>query len=40
LGLAIAKSIIKKHNGKTGVESEGESKGSTFFFTLPLERKT
>lgn len=35
LGLAIAKEIIRKHNGEIGVASRiGE--GSTFYFTLPL----
>ncbi len=36
LGLAMSKNIIKKHKGKIGVESEGEGKGSTFWFTIPL----
>ena len=35
LGLAMAKSIIEKHKGKIGVESQGEGKGSTFWFSLP-----
>ncbi len=36
IGLAVAKSIIEKHNGKIGVTSGGEGKGSTFWFTLPV----
>ncbi|MEK7063171.1 MAG: ATP-binding protein [Patescibacteria group bacterium] len=36
IGLAIAKSIVEKHNGHIGVDSEGEGKGSTFWFTLPV----
>lgn len=36
IGLSVAKSIIEKHNGSIGVQSEGEGKGSTFWFTLPL----
>jgi signal transduction histidine kinase len=36
IGLSIAKNIINKHNGKFGVESEGESKGSRFWFKIPI----
>ncbi|MCU0640832.1 MAG: ATP-binding protein [Candidatus Margulisbacteria bacterium] len=35
LGLALAKEIVGHHDGKIWAESEGEGKGSTFFFTLP-----
>jgi signal transduction histidine kinase len=34
LGLSITKQIIIKHGGRIWVESDGISKGSTFFFTL------
>ncbi|MFQ5540849.1 MAG: ATP-binding protein [Candidatus Paceibacteria bacterium] len=35
LGLAMAKSIIEKHQGKIGVESKGLDKGATFWFSMP-----
>jgi hypothetical protein len=36
LGLYISKEIINKHGGKIWAESEGENKGASFYFTLPL----
>lgn len=36
LGLFIAKNIIEAHKGQIWVESEKE-KGTTFYFTLPIE---
>jgi len=35
LGLAMAKSIIEKHGGEIGADSEGENRGSTFWFEIP-----
>ncbi|MSU55106.1 MAG: GAF domain-containing sensor histidine kinase [Candidatus Taylorbacteria bacterium] len=36
LGLYVAHEMIKAHNGKIWVESEGEGKGSTFFVEMAL----
>jgi two-component system phosphate regulon sensor histidine kinase PhoR len=36
LGLSIAKHIVAAHNGKIWAESV-EGKGSTFYFTIPIE---
>lgn len=36
IGLFISKEIITRHKGKTWVESDGLSKGSTFGFSLPI----
>lgn len=39
LGLFISKNLIELHKGKIWVESEGEGKGSTFHFVLPILRQ-
>ncbi len=38
LGLYISKELMDLHDGKIWVESEGRNKGSTFFFSLPIEK--
>src|SRR3989344_2570056 len=37
LGLYLSKSLIELHGGKIWVESEGQNKGATFSFTLPID---
>lgn len=39
LGLAIAKGIVEAHGGQIGFQSE-EGKGTTFYFTLPIQAET
>jgi len=39
LGLYLCARLIEAHNGKIWVESEGEGKGSTFYFSLPIAEK-
>jgi histidine kinase len=37
IGLTIARALVEAHGGRIWAESEGDGKGSTFTFTLPVE---
>jgi len=39
LGLSICRRLVELLGGEIWATSEGEQKGSTFTFTLPLERR-
>ena len=36
LGLSLSKSIVELHGGQIWAESEGEGRGSTFRFLIPV----
>jgi two-component system sensor histidine kinase BaeS len=38
IGLTIARALVEVHGGRIWAESEGEGQGSTFAFTLPVEK--
>ncbi|MBI3244474.1 MAG: GAF domain-containing protein [Chloroflexi bacterium] len=40
LGLSIVRGTVKLHGGRVWAESEGEGKGATFIFTLPMAGHT
>jgi signal transduction histidine kinase len=36
LGLTISKMILQQMGGEIGVESQGQNKGSRFWFSIPI----
>ena len=38
IGLFVSKGILARHNGRLIVDSEGENKGSTFSFSIPVAK--
>jgi len=38
LGLSLTKNLVELHGGKIWAKSEGEGKGSKFWFVIPLEK--
>lgn len=39
LGLYVAKIVIEQHKGKIWAQSQGEGKGSSFLFSIPIDTK-
>jgi signal transduction histidine kinase len=38
IGLYISAAIVEQHRGRIWAESEGGGKGSSFLFTLPIQK--
>jgi signal transduction histidine kinase len=39
LGLSLTQKLVELHGGKIWIESEGENKGSTFRFIIPIGKE-
>jgi signal transduction histidine kinase len=39
LGLAIVRQLVEMHGGRIWLESDGQGEGTTFSFTLPVDKK-
>jgi PAS domain S-box-containing protein len=40
MGLTFCKKVVQKHEGRIWAESDGEGRGATIYFTLPMKNET